>query len=41
MNDEDGAGDIDDSEVVNESAKESDDTQVVFLPKMVGQERGW
>ena len=37
MNDEDGAGDIDDSEVVNDS----DDAQVVFLPTMVGQERGW
>ena len=32
MNDVDEAGDIDDNEVANESAKESDDTQVVFLP---------
>ena len=38
MNDEDEAGDIDDDEVANESAKESDETQVVFLPTMVGRE---
>ena len=32
MNDEDEADDIDDIEVANESAKDSDDIRVIFSP---------